>query len=160
MVRRDPRERFLAFVDKGEGCWPWTGSITRKGYGRFNLKGRMEPAHRVAYLLFVGAIPAGLQIDHACHTADRSCPGGDSCLHRRCVNPAHLRPVTSAENTATGRTIAAMNAAKTHCKHGHEFTPENTYRISNKHGGGRACRTCIRAAARRYQARKKGALVK
>jgi hypothetical protein len=42
----------------------------------------------------------------------------------------------------------------THCKNGHEFTPENTY-MRTKHGR-RGCRACIAAAQRRYQARKAG----
>lgn len=31
------------------------------------------------------------------------------------------------------------NRDKTHCKHGHEYSPENTYTLT---GGGRVCRTC------------------
>jgi hypothetical protein len=37
--------------------------------------------------------------------------------------------------------IAARRRAATHCKHGHEFTPENTYWKSD---GCRQCRTCHR----------------
>lgn len=46
----------------------------------------------------------------------------------------------------------AYNAAKTHCKHGHEYTEENTY---HKKSGGRDCKTCIREYGRRYAERKK-----
>jgi hypothetical protein len=44
--------------------------------------------------------------------------------------------------------------AKTHCPHGHEFTPENTYiRASD---GGRECHTCRKArAAARYAVRRR-----
>jgi hypothetical protein len=38
-----------------------------------------------------------------------------------------------------GDTFAARNAAKTHCKHGHEFTPENTVA---RRDGRRRCRAC------------------
>ena len=36
---------------------------------------------------------------------------------------------------------------KTHCKHGHEYTPENTY-INPSNGGYFRCRTCHRLAER------------
>jgi hypothetical protein len=39
------------------------------------------------------------------------------------------------------------NATKTHCKAGHEFTPENTRRELSKAGPRRACRACDRAKA-------------
>jgi hypothetical protein len=35
----------------------------------------------------------------------------------------------------------SVKAGQTHCKHGHEFTEENTYRKSN---GTRACRECMK----------------
>ncbi len=82
-------ERFWAKVDRSGpgGCWLWTAS-TREGYGYFGLGRRdegMVDAHRFAYELLVGPIPAGLEIDHLCRV-------------RRCVNPPHLEAVTSAEN--------------------------------------------------------------
>lgn len=46
----------------------------------------------------------------------------------------------------------AVNANKTHCKHGHEYTEENTY---HKKSGGRECRTCQKEYSRRYEQRKK-----
>lgn len=54
--------------------------------------------------------------------------------------------MTPLVNVMRSDTPAAVNAAKTHCKHGHEFTPENT-RLDR--GGYRCCRTCDRA---KYQA--------
>lgn len=42
---------------------------------------------------------------------------------------------------------------KTHCKHGHEFTKENTYHPPY-YPGRRICRTCAREASRRYSARR------
>lgn len=44
----------------------------------------------------------------------------------------------------------SANANKTHCKHGHEYTEENTY---FKKAGGRECRKCQREASRRYAAK-------
>jgi hypothetical protein len=88
-------------------------------------------AHRVSYELFKGPIPDGLQIDHLCRTT-------------ACVNPAHLEAVTQLENARRA------SAEITHCKNGHEYTLETTYR--DRHGW-RSCRVCSAAAARAYYAR-------
>lgn len=83
-------ERFMRYVAvSDDGCWLWSGQLTngaRGGYGRFVFKHRRTVAHRVSYELFVGAVPEGLELDHLCRV-------------RRCVNPAHLEPVTRAENS-------------------------------------------------------------
>lgn len=106
-------------------------------------------AHRYAYTTEVGPIPHGLEIDHVCHTRDLSCKAGKHCLHRRCVNPAHLEPVTHAENNrrrhdlseVAAATIGARQRTKTHCPQSHEYTPENTY-VDKR--GSRNCRACRR----------------
>lgn len=141
-----PDERFWAKVAKQlDGCWLWKGATNGDGrYGMVGGRGKgLEQAHRVAYEMAHGAIPDGLVIDHLCRTT-------------LCVNPDHLEPVTQAENIMRGVAPTALNARKTHCKRGHEFTPENTYVMTN---GGRTCRTCAREATReaqrRYRARKK-----
>jgi len=79
------------------GCWEWTGQITRHGYGWLVGIG----AHRLAYEVFVGPIQSGLVIDHTCHDPD-TCVCGDTCPHRRCVNPAHMETVTQRENWLRG----------------------------------------------------------
>lgn len=89
-LEHDPVERFWARVHKTASCWHWTGSRSSKGYGLLHLTrdGRKTSirAHRFAYELLVGPVPEGLQLDHICSV-------------RHCVNPAHLEPVTNAENT-------------------------------------------------------------
>lgn len=52
--------------------------------------------------------------------------------------------VTSGENTMRGLSPSARNAVKTHCKYGHEFTPENTLHKTNSKGPYRVCITCER----------------
>ena len=59
---------------------------------------------------------------------------------------------TPRENTLRSNSLAALNAAKTCCSSGHEFTPENTYVDPT---GKRNCRTCVRAHWRRYYAERK-----
>ena len=149
-----PRDvRFWAKVDrKGpDECWLWTGSPDDDGYGRFHLNNSLY-AHRVAYELCVGPIPQGLELDHKCHTeaVARSECSGTACPHRRCVNPAHLEPVTHRENVRVGRLSAAnaeRGAGRTHCKHGHPFDEANTYIAPGD--GKRHCRACRAETERR-----------
>lgn len=143
---REAVERFWSKVDRSAGsdsCWPWLAGLNNMGYGKFSIGSgsrRMVYTHRYAYELTVGTIPPGFTLDHLCHTNDPTCAGGVTCPHRRCVNPAHLEPVTNRENQLRGNGVGGRNARKTHCARGHEYTPENTYMRPD--GGGRQCRTC------------------
>lgn len=101
MSRRALEMRLRDYTDRrGENeCWPWIGTLTPGGYGHIRLDApsrRKGLAHRLVYEQACGPIPAGMQIDHMCHDSD--CPGGPTCPHRRCVNPAHLRLSTPAAN--------------------------------------------------------------
>lgn len=92
------RDRLMRHVDTSGDCWLWTAYCDDKGYGwtTFGLERRTTAAHRAVYEAFVGPIPEGLHIDHLCRTP-------------RCVNPAHLEPVTQAENNR--RAAAARRVA-------------------------------------------------
>lgn len=99
-----PYARFMAKTQRlPNGCWEWTGATKETGYAAFGLDGAVVRAHRWVYEVFGASVPEGLVLDHVCHTRDLSCPGGDECPHRRCVNPDHLEPVTRLENTRRGR---------------------------------------------------------
>ena len=142
-MKEKDRKRFFdkVVVDPETGCWNWTAYRDRNGYGRFRLDGKTHFAHRIAYELLRGEIPEGLQIDHLCR-------------HRGCVNPDHMEPVSSKENTLRGETLAAANVAKTHCPHGHPYSGDNLY---VRPDGNRRCRACDAERARRCRAKKKGA---
>jgi hypothetical protein len=112
--------RFWAKVEKTDGCWLWTGALDGNGYGQITSGRRGSghlPAHRVAYEFLVGPIPDGMELDHVWERG---------CRSTACVNPAHLEPVTHRENVLRGNSPMAQQARQTHCKHGHEFTAENT----------------------------------
>jgi 5-methylcytosine-specific restriction endonuclease McrA len=125
-MRKTLDERFWSKVEVTPSCWVWTGSCNQGGYG---MLAKLKPdggqtsvgAHRVAYQLLVGPIPDGLEIDHLCRV-------------RNCVNPAHLEVVTRLENARRG-----APANQTHCKRGHELTPENL----NRDTGRRRCKICL-----------------
>lgn len=127
------QERFWEKVcpEPNTGCWLWMGGVDIGGYGYFHLSNpkRLRKAHRIAYLLLVGPIPENLCLDHKCRV-------------RSCVNPTHLDVVTIGENLARGVGAPARNARKTHCPHGHAYTPDNIY----WHGNSRKCLTCKRPA--------------
>src|SRR5690606_9229059 len=100
--------------------------------------GRETTPHRAAYALTVAPVPDELEVDHLCHTRDTSCPGGAACLHRRCVNPYHLEPVTPRENTLRApNSLTGANSRRGECPKGHPYDDENT-RI--RPGGSRQCK--------------------
>lgn len=112
MSNPSPAERFWAKVEQTDNCWLWTAYIDRGGYGRFAAVPQTPVlAHRYAYELMVGPIPDGMSLDHLCRV-------------RRCVNPEHLEPVPQIVNTRRG--TSARRAQRTHCMHGHPFSPDNT----------------------------------
>jgi len=137
-----PAERFWPKVSRGADneCWEWLAYRDRDGYGQFNDGTTQTSAHRFAYRLLVGAIPRELVIDHLCE-------------NRGCVNPAHMELVPPRVNALRGsRTLAAIAEAKTHCVHGHRFSPENTGRDGR---GARVCRACRRVNSRRWYERQR-----
>lgn len=120
-----PLTRLMQKVDVQEsGCWLWTGSTGGNGrYGMMSVDS-YRMAHVVAYVLFVGPVPEGKELDHLCRVT-------------LCVNPDHLEPVTHFENVIP-RSVspAAHNSRKTHCKRGHPF------HIAYAPHGRRPCRVC------------------
>ncbi len=123
-------------------CWVWTGPTNADGYGRFSVGTQEIHAARYICEMRIGPIPDGYEPDHLCKKTS-------------CVNYfSHIEVVTQRENILRSSSPPALNAAKTHCDSGHEFTPENTI-VRKRAGGGRTCRECARAADRRYQQKKR-----
>lgn len=131
------REFILSHIEITiNGCWEWMGQISSHGYALLNK----TYMHRESYSLWHKTIPDNLQIDHLCRNT-------------KCINPSHLEAVTQRENLLRGATITAINASKTHCINGHEFTPENIWIRTGK-GGGRCCRECSRIRTRETKLRR------
>lgn len=125
-VRREPTSE----------CWAWTGSHTSAGYGNLRWRGNSDYAHRVAYALAVGSIPAGFELDHLCR-------------NRGCVR----------------RGAGCYGPEKTECKHGHDMTdPANVYAAPAGELRCRTCAQQREAtpefrALRRTRAREQNALI-
>lgn len=127
-------DRFWPKVDKrgDDECWMWLAAVNKAtGYGQIFNGATMSAAHRVAYELSVGQIPDRMTIDHTCNV-------------RLCVNPAHLRPCTTQENTRLAK------ERRSTCRRGHPLT-ENTY-VSPR--GERRCRACNSDRHREYVQRR------
>ena len=128
-LRERDLNNFWARVDK-EGpevivrgrvskCWMWQGSQrTTGGYGNFwsveDSKNHL--AHKWLYEKHVNIVPQGMVLDHLCDNG----PIG-------CVNYDHVTPTTIRNNVLRGVGITAINAAKTHCIHGHLITGRRWY---------------------------------
>lgn len=84
--------KFWRRVIVGDGCWIWTGATDTRGYGHLRWRGRIVRAHRLAYELVNGPIPAG--------SGHHGMVVRHSCDRRICCNPEHLLLGTQADNAA------------------------------------------------------------
>lgn len=135
------------------GCWEWTGPTSLAGAPVFTrLKGQQH-AHRAAFVLWCGPIPARTYV-------------AQTCRNRVCINPAHLIALPRKEAIrlhpnwdAERDTWRTGRERLTHCRNGHEFTVENTRWVTHgmaAPGGGtmavttRLCAVCARQRGRRH----------
>ena len=137
-------ERFWSKVKVQDGCWAWTGAKTQ-GYGVVTLGPRGAGsirAHRLSYILHKGEIPSGMLVLHQCDNPE-------------CTNPDHLMIGDYAENMRhVSERKRSPQSQKTHCVHGHEFTPENT-KLRGPNGR-RGCRQCKNENQKKHLREKRG----
>jgi hypothetical protein len=155
-AHRSPRKTLEAMVTRGspsyerfvqmvlchdtDACLIWGRAKHKDDYGFVRTpSGRSELAHRVAWRIAQGhEIPEGMVLDHLCRNT-------------RCVNPTHLEPVTSRENTLRGNSPNVRTRQKQECKRGHPYTGDNIrLALEGKRGVRRMCRKCFLAAHARY----------
>lgn len=134
-------DRFFRMVNKSAGgCWEWTGSRHRPGYGSFFADGKCWRAHRWAYTHFIGPIPSGMFVCHKCDNPP-------------CVNPAHLFLGTNGDNMRDASRKNRLGGPKPRknkgfCKRGHAVSGLNAMPTK---GAGFQCRICMTAnRAKKY----------
>lgn len=139
-------QRIQAFEAKyipepNTGCWLWTGSRCRDGYGNFYDGSRVIGAHRFSWSVHKGQAPGKFHVLHKCDTP-------------ACVNPDHLKLGTHTDNMRDSRLKGRhVMANKTLCKRGHALADDNLYIVS---GGGRGCRACRKMMNKDLYVRKQG----
>ena len=132
-----------------DACWIWTSKLKR-GYGEWWVTTdgvrRGYRAHRVAYVLLVGDLDPGLDLDHLCRNP-------------ACVNPDHLEPVTRSVNLRRGISghhlkRKVIDGVPT-CVNGHAVVGSNAR--PRRNGTYLACLQCERDGARRFKERRSAA---
>jgi hypothetical protein len=135
------------------GCWEWTGPKTPAGAPVFTRVKGQQHAHRAAFVLWCGPIPARAYV-------------AQTCRNKLCINPSHLVALPRKEAIrlhpnwdAERNTWRTGRERLTHCRNGHEFTVENTRWVTHgtaAAGGGtmtvttRLCAVCARQRGRRH----------
>lgn len=118
-------QRFWELVDRRgpDECWPWLGGIDLPdGYGYFAGFARLKVrAHRFAYELEVGKIGPGRLVLH-------------SCDNPPCVNPAHLRLGSPADNIDDRRVRGRAPRGVNH--HSAKLTEDQVREIRRRWTGG------------------------
>lgn len=122
--------RFWEKVDQAGGsdaCWPWMAGLFRDGYGQFRLPPSLGnfklKAHRKAYELTKGEIPAGLVVMH-------------SCDNPPCCNPAHLSVGTVGDNTRDASAKGRLAAQRPGYRSTSTLTAENVAEMRALHAAG------------------------
>lgn len=124
-MRKTAEARFWEKVNKTNTCWEWTAHKLFNGYGRFNINGKTDYAHRISWQFATGKYPKGKQVLH-------------SCDNPACVRPDHLFLGTLNDNMVDrNKKGRQANSNKLNCRHGYPFT----YTKKNKRTA-LDCHTC------------------
>lgn len=116
-------------------CWVWDGRTDKHGYGYLTVRDGYK-TKSVKATRWVMEKHLGRKLNPEEWVLH-------SCDNPPCCNPNHLRLGTAKDNARDRVNRGRHNhAGKTHCKWGHEFTPENTGVQSS--GSGRTCLTCVK----------------
>lgn len=124
---------FWEHVDRTAGpdaCWPWTGAHINNGYGQLRVGRQRILAHRLAYTLNVGDIPAGLCVLHTCD-------------NRTCVNPAHLFLGTDGDNIRDAIAKGRLNRAR--------LAPDRLRQVRSLHAAGLTNREIVNTTGLSYK---------
>lgn len=114
--RKNTIADFWAKVDKSGECWIWTECRDRDGYGRFRLLGMNRRAHRIAWEMAFGPVPA--ETPCVLHRCDNTA----------CVRPDHLWVGTVSDNN---KDRAAKGRSASGDRHPKRIHPERTLRGSD-----------------------------
>lgn len=121
-------------------CIEHSGYRDKLGYGKCSFMGTYTTVHRREWIRQNGPIAGGLYVLHKCDNPS-------------CYNIEHLYLGTQKDNIRDQherkRSRWHTHPLPSHCKRGHEFTPENTYMSK---AGSRSCKTCKRERQRRKPA--------
>lgn len=101
-------------------CWEWIGFVHPTGYGRCgNGRFGTRSAHKYSYILAYGMVPSGMVVDHVCR-------------NKRCVNPGHLRAITTKQNTEN---VGGLYVNNTSGATGVRKFPNGTFQARVRHNG-------------------------
>lgn len=138
----EDRLRFHGWTVTPTGCWEWNKGRNH-GYGVLGYGGKTLLAHRAAYETWVGPIPDGKLVRHRCD-------------NEPCINPAHLRLGTIADNM---RDLAERGDPPRGSKHPlSKLSEEDVVQMRDQYGTGHS----VADLARRYgvSARSVGRIVR
>lgn len=126
LFRGDPPRRFWHFAGQTDLCWEWAGDRFNNGYGRIKVDGKAVLAHRYAYELAFGSIPAGVFVLHRCDNP-------------ACVRPSHLFLGSHTDNMrdmlSKGRGVFPKGSHHGNAK----LSESDVTSMRQRHAGGESC---------------------